>query len=253
MSERAVQVGKCECGALVKRRDLRGRPLFAELASRPFVCNECAAERERQWTREDEVNAAAVAKRRFLERVKASGLPDALRDIVDSGPLTPDSPGQAWRAAEEWGRSQVHGLLLTGPVGVGKTHMAAFAAGLMLKRRPLTWTSAPLLFARLGSGLGGEQHDMAIGQLTSKNGLVLDDMDKARPTEYGAENLFAAIDGRVSNGKPLLVTSNLSLAELAARYPQPYGEAIASRLAGYCEHYRLQGPDRRTTSAEVAS
>jgi hypothetical protein len=31
------------------------------------------------------------------------------------------------------------------------------------------------------------------------------------------------------------VTTNLGLGQLAAKWPAPFGEAIASRLAGYCK------------------
>ena len=132
-----------------------------------------------------------------------------------------------------------------GPVGAGKTYSAATAAWAMLERRPLIWTSAPLLFARLGSGLGSPARDRAVEILTSRKALVLDDLDKARPTEYGAEQIFLAVDNRVSNGVSLLATTNLSLAEISQRFPEPYGEAIASRLAGYCEVRKIEGRDRR--------
>jgi DNA replication protein DnaC len=56
--------------------------------------------------------------------------------------------------------------------------------------------------------------------------------------------------GRPSTaGAPLFVTTNLALSELAARFPQPYDEAIASRLAGYCRVLRVEGSDRRLERA----
>jgi DNA replication protein DnaC len=41
------------------------------------------------------------------------------------------------------------------------------------------------------------------------------------------------------------VTANLSLDEIAARFPDPFGDAIASRLAQHCETFELTGADRR--------
>jgi DNA replication protein DnaC len=78
--------------------------------------------------------------------------------------------------------------------------------------------------------------------------LVLDDLDKTRPTPVAAEQLFLAIDHRIENRVPLAVTTNLSLAEIATRYEQPFGEAIASRLAGYCARHTITGVDRRMAS-----
>ena len=74
---------------------------------------------------------------------------------------------------------------------------------------------------------------------------MLDDLDKARPTDYGAEQIFLAIDHAVTHGRPLIVTSNLPLNRIADHWPQPAGHAIASRLLGYCVQHRLAGPDRR--------
>jgi integrase len=68
----------------------------------------------------------------------------------------------------------------------------------------------------------------------------MDDLDKGRPTEYGAEQIFTAIDQRLTAGKALLVTSNLRLNELAGKWPEPFGGAIVDRLAGYCEAYLLE-------------
>jgi DNA replication protein DnaC len=74
-----------------------------------------------------------------------------------------------------------------------------------------------------------------LATLTGTSALVLDDLDKTRPTEYGAEQIFLAVDGAVTSGRALLVTTNLGLGQLAGKWPQPFGEAIASRLAGYCK------------------
>lgn len=74
--------------------------------------------------------------------------------------------------------------------------------------------------------------------------LVLDDLDKARRSEYASEQLLCAIDKRITAGAPLLVTTNLMPSQLADRFPG-YGPMIVSRLRGYCETFLVEGPDRR--------
>ena len=44
--------------------------------------------------------------------------------------------------------------------------------------------------------------------------LILDDFGAERNTEYALEQLFNVIDARYQAGKPLILTSNLSLADL---------------------------------------
>jgi DNA replication protein DnaC len=75
--------------------------------------------------------------------------------------------------------------------------------------------------------------------------LILDDLDKAKVTANAAAILFGAIDGCMTNERPLIVTTNMMPSELAARWPDQHGKAIASRLAGYCALHRITGRDRR--------
>jgi DNA replication protein DnaC len=246
----SVQVGQCRCGAEV-RRDFSDHPggwLRERLEAMPFVCDACATAADEREREEESLREQAVAARRHSARRTASGIPATLLDL-DWDDL--DQPGREaiLAAARRWSSGELAGLALTGPVGVGKTRIAAVAANEMLVRRPLRWTSAPLLFARLGDGFGSTNREHALDVLVGGHALVLDDIDKVRPTAYAAEQVFAAVDNRVTEGIPLLVTTNLGAAALAAKFPEPFGEAIASRLVGYGEGYRLTGPDRRTAPA----
>ena len=44
--------------------------------------------------------------------------------------------------------------------------------------------------------------------------LILDDFGMERGTEYGLEQVFNVIDSRYRSGKPLIVTTNLTLDDL---------------------------------------
>lgn len=232
---------RCACGSPVTRVMLDGAHPFAQLsASLPAVCDECVARAEQQDAERSERETAERRAAEIAERVRRSGLPAKHHLTVDAL----DHPALVVGAARRWAQHG-GGLLLTGRFGRGKTFVAGAAAFTRLQSRPVVWTSAPLLFARLGTGLGTEQRDWALQTLSGREALVLDDVDKARPTEYGAEQVFLAIDQRCEHETPLLVTTNLSVSGLADRWPEPYGEAIASRLAGYCEALRVEGSDRR--------
>jgi len=242
----AIQVDACaRCGRAVEREippGLTGTWL-AHAVAMPLVCSPCSDRRDVEEAEQERRREQEAVRRDAARRLRRCGVPERLRDVAfGAADWEPHH-----RAARRWGAGELRGLVLSGPVGTGKTWTAAAALRQLVARRAVLWTSAPLLFAQLGAPRGGERHDMALELLTARTALVLDDLDKARPTDYGAEQLFLAVDTRVEHRKPLLVTTNLTLAELATRYPQPYGEAIASRLAGYCEHVELHGPDRRMT------
>jgi DNA replication protein DnaC len=239
--------GRCTgCGADVTR-DLAGVGgwMRARLAAMPFVCERCIAAAEQRERDSEQFRARAAAERRRHARRQHSGVPAELLDLRWSD-LETTGREDAITAAKRWADGNLPGLVLTGPVGVGKTRIAAAAANAMLEHRALRWTSAPLVFARLGSGLGTDRREDAIDVLIGAHPLVLDDLDKTRPTEYAAEHVFAAIDTRLTEGIPLLVTTNLGSAEIAQKFPPPYGEAIASRLTrSGITGCRLEGRDRR--------
>lgn len=263
-----TQSGTCACGAPVTRPILPGR-LGEALARTPFCCNPCVQRDDEDRQRADDAQFYRDLEiRREQQLLSGSDLPAKFHE-VDLNDMSLERPWTA--AARRWvdqqpksrrssfldddppswwnGPADRAGLVLSGPVGVGKTHLAAGTARALIRQGTrVRWLTGPLLFARLGTGFGHPDHDRIIKTLTSNVALVLDDLDKTRPTAYGAENVFLAIDSRVTNVVPLLVTTNLSIAELAQHWPEPWGEAIASRLAGYCEIVRMNGPDRRTAA-----
>lgn len=189
-------------------------------------CAEC-----RDWE-------SARRSQRWLDRVANSGLPVPLQGLQFNRPFRhPASAGPAWT----WGQGKSQGLCLRGPVGTGKTYLAAAATWLRLRRDPVLWVPVPTLMTELRSGHGSKAKARADKIIAGKGGIVLDDLSKANPSEYGKEILHAAIDNRYAAGAPLLVTSEIDLNRLSARL----GDSIASRLAGYCRVVPVEGPDRR--------
>ena len=90
------------------------------------------------------------------------------------------------------------------------------------------------LSTRLRASFGDQDRAEALSALDSgSDSVVLDDLDKVPATEAGLATIFAAIDARVAEGSPLLVTMNNDLDGLARRLDPKasgVGEAIASRL-----------------------
>jgi len=247
-----VMIGPCTgCGAEVRRDLSESGSMRTFLAAAPLVCSACIASHEQAELEFERERERAEAARRRDARIKNSGIPGQLLAVTfDDIDVT--GRAQALAAARRWAAGDLLGLTLTGPVGRGKTRLAAAAATAMLARRSLRWRSTPVLFAQLAHAYGHSDRESAIDtMIDSGHALILDDLDKARPTEYGAEQIFAAIETRITEGVPLLVTTNLASDELAAKFPEPFGEAITSRLVGHTEGYVLDyGPDRRTTPVQ---
>lgn len=209
----------------------------------PPLCGGCMDAAGEKGDREEREREERMRQARQEEIERLSGIPERYRDEK-----TKDLrfPRDVVKVMTGWGE-QVNGIVLTGSVGVGKTTLAGIAAWRMAKNgSPVRWATAPLLMAKISAGFGTEGREWATEVVTGSHALVLDDIDKARPSEYGAELIFAAIDERISRGYPLMVTTNQSLSEIALKWAPPYGDAIASRLAS-CRIVELTGEDRRLT------
>ncbi len=187
-----------------------------------------------------------LAERRRIALSRA-GLPPLFADATLDICRTDGVPEHAIAAAERWAAGSIHGLLLTGPVGVGKSTLSAAAvkARIAIDGKPAHWTTAPNLFAALAGGYENPARGRALEVIQDGRALALDDIDKGRPTPYGAEMTYLAVDQRIVNRAPLLVTANSSLDGLAGRWPEEYSEAIVSRLIGHCELIAIDGTDRR--------
>jgi DNA replication protein DnaC len=206
----------------VERLFFQGR----ELKMSP-LCDRCGERLRGEQERED-------ARRRFESRLEMSRLPQS-RYAVE----LPEGPHG--EAARLWADGELRGLMLLGPVGVGKTHLAAAAVWRRLRSDHVRWVRVARLMSQLRAGFDDEPRREALAIINGASALVLDDLDKANPTDFGREVVFNAVDSRVEHGSPLLVTTNLELSAIGERY----GEPVASRLAGYCRVLRMTGEDRR--------
>ena len=135
------------------------------------------------------------------------------------------------------------GLLLYGPVGTGKTHAAACIANELIDQgRPCLVTN----FARITNTIQGmfEGKQRYLDDFNQLDLLVIDDLASERDTSYMNEMIFNIIDSRYRSGKPLIVTSNLTRADLTAPGSVDR-QRIYSRLLEMCVPVEVKGTDRR--------
>lgn len=71
--------------------------------------------------------------------------------------------------------------------------------------------------------------------------LFLDDLGAEKSTDWVKEQLYIVINERYNWLKPTLITTNLTIGEIAKNY----GDRFASRLVEMCEIIKITGDDRR--------
>ena len=158
--------------------------------------------------------------------------------------------GIARRYAEHWEEMQAEniGCLFWGNVGNGKSYLAGcIANALMEKEISVRMTNFALILNDLAATFEGKNE--YISNLCRYPLLILDDFGMERGTEYGLEQVYNVIDSRYRSGKPLIVTTNLTLTELQNPQDTPHAR-IYDRLLEMCAPVCFSGENFRRESAQ---
>lgn len=140
------------------------------------------------------------------------------------------------------------GILFYGGVGTGKSFLACCIANALIdKCVRVSVTNFPRILNKL-QGFGEDKQEF-LDKLNRYDLLVIDDLGVERDTSFSVEQVFNIIDARSRSGKPLIVTTNLSLADL--QNPPSLGYArIYDRILEMCPiKLKLAGESRRTQNA----
>lgn len=230
--------GKCKTPKQTRLKLFDGREVT------PMCLCKCMAESR------DAENAARGKEERIqrIKRMRKTGFPEAemSRWTFASDDLSNEEITKAacnyvkhFREFAQKGK----GLLLFGTVGTGKTFTAACIANALIDRGfPCLVTN----FARLINTIQGmyEGKQQYIDSLDQFDLLVIDDLAAERDTEFMSETVFNIIDARYRSGKPLIVTTNLSMQDML-NTAEVRKQRIYSRILEMCIPLEVKGKDRR--------
>ncbi|MBK9153536.1 MAG: ATP-binding protein [Chloracidobacterium sp.] len=147
------------------------------------------------------------------------------------------------------------GLLFSGPVGVGKTHLAVSII------KGLTERGFPCLFYEFGSLLKEIQDSYNPNTRTSELGvlspvltadvLVLDELGASKPTDWVLDTMAHIINTRYNDQRTTIFTTNYpdERVETARETLEDrIGVRVRSRIYEMCKTVRIDGQDFRRTN-----
>lgn len=139
------------------------------------------------------------------------------------------------------------GILFWGPVGTGKSYTAACIANeLMDQMVPVVMTS----FAKILQNIQGNQEEEKVfmNRMNDARLLIIDDLGTERNTDYALEKVYNIIDSRYRAGKPLILTTNMTVKEMQETMDIRY-KRIYDRIFEMCFPVRVAGQSWREREA----
>ena len=138
-----------------------------------------------------------------------------------------------------------HGLLLWGGVGSGKSYMAACIANALLEQEVRVLMTN---FATIINGMFSATDKIDyVNAICGYDLLIIDDLGVESHSEYRMEGLFNVIDRRVRSGKPMIITTNLTMKEMDETHD--LNEArIYDRIRAVCQPVQVKGESQRNAN-----
>ena len=155
---------------------------------------------------------------------------------------------------EEIRTHEQNGLIISGPVGTGKTHLAASVANALLNvgQKVICMPSIDLLAAIRATYKENGNDEEIINEFKTADLLIIDDLGKEKATEWSVQMIYSIVNSRYENEKPMIITTNYTPDELVARLA-PAGSpdtitahATVDRLNEVCIEVKTTGESWRT-------
>ena len=153
------------------------------------------------------------------------------------------------------------GLVLVGNNGVGKTHLACSIANKLIENgTPVIYGTLINLLAELRNSYDTDNNISEIEIIKLYENvdiLIIDDLGKEKPSEWGLEKLFTIINSRYENNLPVIITTNYNqnslLERLSLNGEIETAKSIISRLYEMCYLVKIDDIDHRIKKKKVSN
>jgi DNA replication protein DnaC len=209
---------------------------------RPLVCPKCTGDAMLEQRKKDAEERRIQAEAEWKESIKES-VPARYRDsrLADFSKDVSDKVSAWLKKCHESSGS----LIIAGPVGTGKTHLAtAIAKGLLLSRIGSDYVSQAAYLRQIRETWAKDStrdESEVMAKYTRPRVLVLDDIGAARGNENDTMRLGELIAERYDAQKPSVFVSNLTPEQLKATV----GDRSYDRMRDGATMLVLNGDSRR--------
>ena len=242
--------GLLVCGTCGKRKQQRIPRAFGkegEYTVIPVMCD-CEVRREEERQREAEARRRSAKAEKLREGCfPNSGFYRSFTFDADDR-RNPVASKACERYAATFDRNDPYGLLLWGDVGTGKSFLSSCIANRVID----------LGFSALQTDIGYivntmeasfENRRRNLDRILGYDLLLIEDLGAQRATEYMMEHVYAVIDGRYKNGKPMVITTNFTDREISQPSPGSPWFRIFDRISERCFPLEIDGGSRRRGKA----
>jgi DNA replication protein DnaC len=138
-------------------------------------------------------------------------------------------------------------VILYGPVGVGKTHVAQGLGHLAIRHSAdVRFTKTSRALADLAGGHADHTFNRRLAELSRPDLLILDDFAMRELTASQADDLYELVSERAQAGRSLIITSNRSPVDWYPLFPNPVvAESLLDRLVNTSHQIFMNGPSYR--------
>lgn len=230
---------------------------------KPCGCEQAQTEAEREKAEKRKIISLEehrLKEERRKERIKNlfgnSGMSQrALECSLDKYQITFEN-SEAVKVCNEYisdfdiiSRSNRNGLYITGPCGVGKSHLAFSIANSLIEKgnSVIAMTMIDLLLKiRSSYKVDNKKEEDILKIYEDCTLLVIDDLGKEKPTEWTLQMVYSIIDRRYNAKKPVIVTTNFNANELMEVFGNSsISQAIIDRLFEICRYVPIEGESFR--------
>ncbi|MGW8507610.1 IS21-like element helper ATPase IstB [Streptomyces sp. CLCI03] len=136
-------------------------------------------------------------------------------------------------------------VILFGPVGVGKTHVAQALGHLAIRQGAnVRFAKTSRILAELAGGHADRTWDRRLREIVRPDLLILDDFAMRQLTAAQADDLYELVSER--QGRSLIITSNRAPSDWYPLFPNPVvAESLLDRLISTSHQVIMIGPSYR--------